>query len=218
MQVLRFILSLLEVRAHFPNQPGFGPGRKGTSYRALEDNDGPIRLFFTASVVLFFVILFASFLLISSPARNVTSANIVVTQAWTRVTPSGSKVAGGYLTIENNALVADRLLSGSTVAAKKLEIHEMAINDGVMTMRAVENGLTIEPGRTVKFAPGGLHLMFVGLLAPLKQGDQTPVSLKFEKAGEIIVIFEVQAMGAPAPGPLSNAAPAMDTAAGAARM
>jgi copper(I)-binding protein len=200
------------------NQPGFGPGRKGISYRTPEDNDGPIRRFFTASVVLFFVILFASFLLISSPARDVTSANIVVTQAWSRVTPSGSKVAGGYLTIENNALVADRLLPGSTVAAKKLEIHEMAINDGVMTMRPVENGLTIEPGRTVKFAPGGLHLMFVGLLAPLKQGDQTPVSLKFEKAGEIIVIFEVQAMGAPAPGPLSNAAPAMDTAAGAARM
>jgi copper(I)-binding protein len=218
MQVLRFILSLLEVRAHFPNQPGFGPGRKGTSYRTREYNDGTIRLFFTASVVLFFVILFASFLLISSPARDVTSANIVVTQAWSRATPGGSKVAGGYLTIENRALIADRLLSGSTVAAKKLEIHEMAINDGVMTMRPVENGLAIEPGRTVKFAPGGLHLMFVGLLAPLKQGDQTPVSLKFEKVGEITVFFEVQAMGAPAPGPLSDAAPAMDTAAGAARM
>jgi copper(I)-binding protein len=218
MQVLRFILSLLEVRAHFPNQPGFGPGRKDTSYRAPEDNDGAIRLFFTASVVLFFLILFASFLLISSPARDVASANMVVTQAWSRATPGGSKVAGGYLTIENKALIADRLLSGSTVAAKKLEIHEMAVNDGIMAMRPVENGLTIEPGRTVKFAPGGLHLMFVGLVAPLQQNDRIPVSLKFEKAGEIMVLFEVQAMGAPAPGPLSNAAPAMDTAAGAARM
>jgi copper(I)-binding protein len=219
MQVLRFILSLLEVRAHLSNQPGFGPGRKGTSYRTAEDNDGPMRLLFTASVVLFFVIVFASFLLISPiPAQQVTSANIVVTQAWSRATPSGSKVAGGYLAIENKALIADRLLSGSTVAAKKLEIHEMAVNDGVMTMRPVENGLTIEPGRTVKFAPGGLHLMFVGLLAPLKQGDQTPVSLKFERAGEIKVLFEVQAMGAPPPGPLSNAVPAMDTVAHAARM
>jgi copper(I)-binding protein len=219
MQVPRFILSLLEVRAHFPSQPGFGPGRKGTSYRTPEDNDGLIRLFFTASVVLFFVILFASFLLISPiPAQQVTSANIVVTQAWSRATPSGSKVAGGYLTIENKALVADRLLSGSTVAAKKVEIHEMAVNDSVMTMRPVENGLMIEPGRTVKFAPGGLHLMFVGLLAPLKQGDKTPVSLKFEKAGEIMVLFEVQAMGAPALGALSNAAPAMDTTAHAAKM
>jgi copper(I)-binding protein len=218
MQVLRFILSPLEVRAHLSNQPGFGPGRKGASCRTPEYNDGPIRLFFTASVVLFFVILFASFLLMSSPAQDLTSANIVVTQAWSRATPSGSKVAGGYLTIENKALAADRLLSGSTVAAKKLEIHEMAVNDGVMTMRPVENGLTIEPGRTIKFAPGGLHLMFVGLLAPLKQGDQTPVSLKFKRAGEITVLFEVQSMGAPAPGQISNAAPAMDTAAHAAGM
>jgi copper(I)-binding protein len=219
MQVPRFILSLLEVPADFPDQPVFGPGRKGTSYRTAEGNDGPMRLLFTASVVLFFVILFASFLLVSPiPAQQVTSANMVVTQAWSRATPSGSKVAGGYLTIENKALVADRLLSGSTVAAKKLEIHEMAVNGGVMTMRPLENGLTIEPGRTVKFAPGGLHLMFVGLLAPLKQGDQTPVSLKFERAGEIMVLFEVQAMGAPPPEPLSNAAPAMDTTAHVARM
>jgi copper(I)-binding protein len=219
MQVLRFILSLLEVRAHFPNQPGFGPGRKGTSYRTAVYNDGPMRLLFTASVVLFFVILFASFLLISRvPAQQVTSANMVVTQAWSRATPSGSKVAGGYLMIENKGQVADKLLSASTDAAKRLEIHEMAVNDGVMTMRPVENGLMIEPGRTVKFAPGGLHLMFVGLLAPLKQGDQTPASLKFERAGEIKVFFEVQAMGAPPPGPLSNAAPTMYTAAHAARM
>jgi hypothetical protein len=53
MQVLRLILSLLEVRAHFPNQPGFGPGHKGTSYRTAVYNDGPMRLLFTASVVLF---------------------------------------------------------------------------------------------------------------------------------------------------------------------
>ena len=219
MQVPRFILSLLEVGAHFPDKPVVGPGRKGTSYRLAEDNDGAMRLLFTASVVLFFVILLASFLLISPvSAQQGTSADIVVTQAWSRATPSGSKVAGGYLAIENKALIADRLLSGSAVAAKKLEIHEMQVNDGVMTMRPVENGLTIEPGRTVKFAPGGLHLMFVGLLAPLKQGDQIPLSLKFERAGEIMVLFEVQAMGAPPPGSLSNASPAMDTAAQAARM
>ncbi len=63
----------------------------------------------------------------------------------------------------------------------------------------------IEPGRIIKFAPGGLHLMLVGLAAPLKQGDHVPVALKFEKAGEITVSFDVQAMGAP--GPLGNAAP-----------
>jgi copper(I)-binding protein len=164
------------------------------------DESGPIRLLIAATVAFGLLVTFAAFLLIpAAPAPDVAAANIVVTQAWSRATPGGSKVAGGYLTIENQARVADRLLSGSTVAAKKLEIHEMAVNDGVMTMRPVENGLTIEPGRTVTFAPGGLHLMFVGLLAPLKQGDRTPVSLTFERAGAITVLFEVQAMGAPAP-------------------
>ena len=82
----------------------------------------------------------------------------------------------------------------------------MAVNGGVMTMRAVEGGLSIEPGRTVKFAPGGLHLMIVGLATPLVRGDKVPVTLRFEKAGEITVSFDVQAMGATGPGPLSDAA------------
>jgi copper(I)-binding protein len=96
----------------------------------------------------------------------------VVTQAWSRATPGGAKVAGGYLTIVNTGPAADRLLSASTEIASKVEIHEMAVNDGVMTMRPVEGGLPIEPGRTVKFAPGGLHLMIVGLTAPLVEGDK----------------------------------------------
>jgi periplasmic copper chaperone A len=133
------------------------------------------------------------------------AANIVVTQAWSRATPGGSKVAGGYLTIENGGLAPDRLLSASTDAAKKIEIHEMAVNDGIMTMRPVEGGPSIEPGRTVRFAPGGLHLMIIGLTGPLVQGDKVRVMLKFEQAGEISVSFDVRAMGAPAAGPLSNA-------------
>jgi copper(I)-binding protein len=83
----------------------------------------------------------------------------------------------------------------------------MAVTDGgVMTMRPVEGGLPIPAGGAVKFAPGGLHLMIVGLSTPLVRGDKVPVSLKFEKAGDIAVSFEVQAMGAQAPGPLSDVA------------
>jgi copper(I)-binding protein len=141
-------------------------------------------------------------------------ANVVVTQAWSRATPGGSKVAGGYLTIENKGSVADKLLSASTEAAKKIEIHEMAVTDGVMTMRPVERGLMIEARHAVKFAPGGLHLMIVGLVTPLVQGNKLPVMLTFEKAGEIAVSFDVRAMGAPPPRPLSNNAdPTADAAA-----
>lgn len=181
--------------------------RNGPSCRIPEDNERLTRLFFTASIVVFFVILFGSFLLVSPiPAQQVSSANIVVTQAWSRATPGGSKVAGGYLTIENKGQAGDKLLSGSSDAAKKIEIHEMAVNDGVMTMRPIEGGLAIQSGHAVKFVPGGLHLMMIGLAAPLVQGGKVPVVLKFEKAGEIVVSFDVRAMAAPAPGPLSSVA------------
>lgn len=150
-----------------------------------------------------------------SPVARAQEAGIAVTQAWIRATPGGSRVAGGYLVIKNKGPITDKLLSASTAAARKIEIHEMAITDGVMTMRPVEGGLPIETGATVKFAPGGLHLMMVGLSAPLKRGDKVPVRLTFEKAGDIAVTFDVQAMGAQAPGPLSDVAnPAIRSTAG----
>jgi hypothetical protein len=90
-------------------------------------------------------------------------------------------------------------LSGSTELAKRLEIHEMAVNDGVMTMRPIVDGLIIAPGLNLKFAPGGYHLMFVDLNAPLRQGEQVPVTLTFERAGAIKAMFDVQAMGAQVP-------------------
>jgi copper(I)-binding protein len=158
-------------------------------------------------------VVIACCLLPAVQAEEAVAADIVITQAWSRATPGGSRVAGGYLTIENNGTASDRLLSASTNVAKKVEIHEMAVTDGVMTMRPVEGGLAIEPGRTVNFAPGGLHLMIVGLSAPLKQGDRVVVLLNFEKAGEIAVPFDVQGMGAAAPGPPSRVAPAPDPAA-----
>jgi copper(I)-binding protein len=129
-------------------------------------------------------------------AEDVAAGNLVITQAWSRATPGGAQVAGGYLTIQNRGTLPDRLVSGATEAAKKVEIHEMAVNGGVMTMRPVDGGLIIEPGKTVAFAPGGRHLMFIGLTAPLKEGEQVPVALAFEGAGKVTVPFAVQGIGA----------------------
>ena len=75
----------------------------------------------------------------------------------------------------------------------------MAMNNGVMTMRALDKGLAIEPGKTVKFAPGGYHLMLMDLKSPLKQGDKLPVTLEFEKAGKVKLAFDVQGVGAQGP-------------------
>jgi len=146
-------------------------------------------------------------------AESTAFGNLIILQPWSRATPGGAKVAGGYLTIENKGSVPDRLLSASTLLAKTIEVHEMAVNNGVMTMRSVEGGLIIEPGRSLKFAPGGHHLMFLGLEAPLKQGEQVPVTLTFERAGEVKVAFDVQGVGARAPAPERHSETAKGVAA-----
>ncbi|MEH6950478.1 copper chaperone PCu(A)C [Nitrobacter sp. NHB1] len=135
----------------------------------------------------------------SANAESVKAGDLVISQAWTRATPGGAKVGGGYLTIENKGATADKLLGGSTDAAGKLEVHQMSMNNGVMTMHPVEGGLTIEPGKTVKLAPGGYHLMLLDLKHPFKQGETVPVTLDFEKAGKVAVSLDVQGIGASAP-------------------
>src|SRR5690349_15843100 len=80
-------------------------------------------------------------------AEDVKAGDLVITQAWSRATPGGAKVGGGYLTIENKGTAPDRLLGGSADIAAKVQVHEMSMNNGVMTMRPVDGGLVIEPGR-----------------------------------------------------------------------
>ncbi len=136
-----------------------------------------------------------------APARadEVKAGDLVITQAWSRATPGGATIGGGYLTIENRGSTPDRLIGGSADVAGKVEVHEMTMNNGVMTMRPLEKGLTIEPGKTVKLAPGGYHLMMFDLKSPLKQGEQLPVTLEFEKAGKVKLSLDVQGIGAQAP-------------------
>ena len=140
-------------------------------------------------------------LLAAPPSRadEVKAGDLVISQAWSRATPGGAKVGGGFLTIENKGTAPDRLIGGTSDVASKVEVHEMSMNNGVMTMRPLEKGLTIDPGRTVKLAPGGYHLMLMNLKNPLKQGDKLAIGLEFEKAGKVQVSFDVQAVGAPGP-------------------
>jgi copper(I)-binding protein len=143
----------------------------------------------------------ALFAVLGAPghAQEVKAGDLVITQPWSRATPGGAKIAGGFLTIENKGAAPDRLVSGAGDIAGKVEIHEMAMNNGVMTMRPLDKGLVIEPGKTVKLAPGGYHLMLMDLKQPFKQGDKVPVTLEFEKAGKVALSLDVQGVGAQAP-------------------
>jgi copper(I)-binding protein len=133
--------------------------------------------------------------------KEVKTQDIVIAQPWSRATPAGAKIAVGYMVITNNGTEADRLVGGSS-GAGAVEVHEMAMKNGVMTMRPVSGGLQIEPGKSVTLAPGGNHLMFTDVKAPLKQGDKLKATLEFAKAGQVDVTFDVQSIGAQSPMPM----------------
>ena len=141
----------------------------------------------------------ASFFGMPLRAEEVKAGDLVITQAWARATPKGAKTGGGYLTIENNGTAPDRLIGGSADIAGSVQVHEMSMDNGVMNMRPLDKGLAIEPGKTVKLAPGGYHVMLIDLKSQLKKGDKLAITLEFEKAGKVAVSFDVEGVGAQGP-------------------
>ena len=132
-------------------------------------------------------------------AHEFKVGDIEIGHPWSRATPAGAKVAGGYFTITNNGSAPDRLLSISSDISDKAELHEMGVKDGVMTMRPVVGGLEIPAGGKVVLGPGSYHVMFMDLKQPPKQGEMFAATLTFEKAGTVTIKFAVQALGSTAP-------------------
>lgn len=132
-------------------------------------------------------------------AGMVHAGELMISTPWTRATPPGAKVAGGYLTVMNMGKESDRLTGGSFADGGRIEVHEMSMTDGVMKMRPLGDGLEIKPGATVKLEPGGYHLMMLDLAKPFRQGDKVKAQLQFEKAGTVDVELDVNAVGASAP-------------------
>ena len=122
-----------------------------------------------------------------------------ISHPWTRATASTAKSGGGYLVITNKGTTPDRLVAAQSNASQKVEIHEMKMDGSVMRMRELAGGLEIPPGGSVMLKPGGYHIMFMELKAPLAKGSKVPVTLVFEKAGKVDVDFAVQEMGSTEP-------------------
>jgi periplasmic copper chaperone A len=121
-------------------------------------------------------------------ATTLSWAQVRVEGAWARPTVPGQQGGGGYLTL--TSAVADRLVGGSTPLAQRFELHTMAMKGDVMEMRELD-AVELPAGKKVEFKPGGLHVMFIGLKAPLKVGTKVPVTLRFQKAGDVKVEFDV---------------------------
>lgn len=125
--------------------------------------------------------------------------DLVIENPWTRATPAGAPAAGGYLKIVNHGNTAEVLTGGIADIADHVEIHEMSMADGVMTMQALAEGIEIGPDETVVLEPGGYHVMLIGLSGAIAEGDVVAVTLNFANAGPIAVEFHASAIGGASP-------------------
>ena len=149
------------------------------------------------AIARFTVTLAACLALVSSftaaaQARDYKLGSLTIGHPYARTTVRGQQMGGAYLTL-TNAGAADRLLSVSTDAAQSAMLHSMSMEGDVMRMREVA-AVDLPAGRTVALEPGGLHIMFMGLKAPLMKGARFPLKLRFEKAGDITVEVQVEAV------------------------
>ena len=102
-----------------------------------------------------------------------------------RASTAGMPSSAAYLKIINNGVSDDRLITAKAVIAQRVEIHSMEMDNEVMRMRAVDGGLAIAAGDSVTLAPGGLHIMLMGLTTDLAPDTKHEIILVFEKAGEV---------------------------------
>ncbi len=124
-----------------------------------------------------------------SIAQNV--GDISIAKQWLRATPPAASVAGGFLTITNNSSQQETLIAVEFEGAKKSEIHEMKMADGIMIMRPLKDGIEIPAGKSVVLKPGAKHLMLMGLKDQLKDGQTQKIRLIFAVSGELLVDFPV---------------------------
>jgi copper(I)-binding protein len=124
--------------------------------------------------------------LLATPAL----AQIEIENAWARATPPGAETAAGYMTIRNRSSSPDRLIRVASPLAARVEMHVHLHDGDVMRMRQVK-GYDIPANGSLELKSGGAHLMFVDIQRPFKEGEKIPVTLRFERAGERKVVFNV---------------------------
>lgn len=129
---------------------------------------------------------------VPAAAHSYEKGDMRVRHPWTRATPPGAAVAAGYMEIRNSGARPDRLVGASTPVAERVELHLTVREGEVMRMREIPQ-LEVPARQRVTLRPAGAHFMIVGLRKPLAKGEQVPLTLRFERAGALQVMLEVQA-------------------------
>ena len=113
-------------------------------------------------------------------AHEIKIGDLVIGHPWARQSPMGADVAAGFMTITNNGKEADRLVKATASVAPTVQLHEMKMEGDVMKMSEVPGGIVIPPGATVELKPMSLHIMFMDLKAPIKEGEAGAVNVEYE--------------------------------------
>lgn len=132
-------------------------------------------------------------------------ADIVVKDPYARSSGMKAKAGAAFMILHNDGEEDDRLVAASADVAKRVELHtHIADENGVMKMREVEGGIDVPAGGMTVLKRGGLHVMFMGLTAPMEQGAVFPLTLSFEKAGDIVVEVPVDLARKPMAGMMKH--------------
>ncbi len=134
----------------------------------------------------------------SANAHEFQVRDITIDHPWARATAGQAPNGAAYLTLTNDGTTADYLVSAAGEVAKRVELHQHSIVDGVMQMRRVDE-VQVAPGEPTVLEPGGLHVMLIGLNAPLKEGETFPLTLTFKEAGAVTVTVSIESIGAMSP-------------------
>ncbi len=137
---------------------------------------------------------FLAVFLLAAPvsAQQFTAGDITVDQPYAFETAPMARAGGGFLTVVNEGDAPDRLI-GVRSELPRTEIHLSSMQDGIARMERVD-ALDIPAGETVELAPGGYHVMFLGLDGnAFEAGEEIDATLVFETAGEVDVTFTVRA-------------------------
>ncbi|MBM7062868.1 copper chaperone PCu(A)C [Pseudomonas sp. UL073] len=124
-------------------------------------------------------------------AHEYNAGDLHIEHPWSREMPPSAPTAAAYFVLHNKGAAADRLLGVDTPAAAKAEIHEHVESNGMMKMQQVP-GVDLPAGGGATFAPGGYHVMLFGLKQQYRDGQRFPLTLHFEKTGDVQVEVVVQ--------------------------
>jgi hypothetical protein len=131
----------------------------------------------------------------AAAAHDYKVGELKIDHPWARATPGAIKTGAVYFSVTAQGDMPDRLIAVETPRAAKAEMHTQIMDGDVMKMRPV-TAIEVNPGEPTVLKPGGLHIMLIGLTAPMREKERFPMTLTFEKAGKVEVQIAVEAAGA----------------------